>query len=66
MIEIPIAWILTAFGAMAATIAGLFHLFWAFVQSRFSAQDKVIDGLRNDVDRMSKGCGADHCSWRNR
>jgi hypothetical protein len=64
MIEIPLSWILSAFGAMGGTIAFLFNLFWRFIASRFAAQDKVIDGLRADVDRMSRGCGATDCNWR--
>lgn len=73
MIELPIAWILTVIGTLAATVATLAGIMWGFMKSRLAAQDRVIDiqgatisKLQEDVDRLSRGCGAEHCHWYHR
>lgn len=70
-ISLPIGWILATIGSLAATIAALATIMWAFMKSRLEAQDKLIDSqtatiskLQNDVDRMAKGCGIDTCHWK--
>jgi hypothetical protein len=72
-ISIPISWILTGLLSLCGTIATLAGIMWSFVKSRIDAQDKIIEAqnstigkLQDDVERMSKGCGADHCVWKNR
>jgi hypothetical protein len=71
MIELPIAWLLSVIGVLGGTIATLAGIMWSFMKSRLEAQDKLIESqtqtiakLQDDVDRMSKGCGIDLCSWR--
>lgn len=71
VISLPIGWILATIGSLAGTIAALATIMWAFMKSRLAAQDKLIDSqaviiskLQDDVDRMSKGCGADTCHWK--
>lgn len=71
VVSLPIGWILATIGSLAGTIAALATIMWAFMKSRLEAQDKLIDSqaatiskLQDDVDRMSKGCGADSCHWK--
>lgn len=73
MIELPIAWLLSAIGILAGTIATLAGVLWGFTKSRLEAQDKIIEAqtqtiakLQADVDRVSKGCGHKECLWRGR
>lgn len=73
MIEFPLAWILATIGTLSGAIAALASVMWAFMKSRLAAQDKIIEGqgitidrLQHDVERMARGCGADHCLWRPR
>lgn len=73
MIEMPIAWLLSAIGILGGTIATLAGVLWGFVKSRLEAQDKIIDAqsqtiskLQDDVERMGKGCGHKECLWRGR
>jgi len=72
-ISIPISWILTGLSALCGTIATLAGIMWSFVKSRIDAQDTIIASqnttitkLQDDVERMSRGCGLDNCSWRHR
>lgn len=71
MIELPIAWVLSTIGILAGSVATLAGIMWSFMKSRLEAQDKLIESqtatiskLQDDVDRMSKGCGADGCHWK--
>lgn len=73
MIELPIAWILATIGTLSGAIATLAGIMWGFMKSRLAAQDKIIETqgntiskLQDDVERMAKGCGAEHCLWRPR
>lgn len=73
MIELPLAWILATIGTLSGAIATLAGIMWGFMKSRLAAQDKIIEvqgntisKLQDDVERMAKGCGADHCLWRPR
>ena len=73
MIELPIAWILATIGTLSSSIVALACVMWGFMKSRLEAQDKIIDSqnstigkLQDDVDRLSKGCGVDHCHWKTR
>ena len=71
VVNLPIGWILATIGSLAGTIAALATIMWSFMRSRLEAQDKLIDSqtatiakLQDDVDRMSKGCGAGGCHWK--
>lgn len=71
MIELPIAWILATIGTLSGAIATLAGIMWGFMKSRLSAQDKIIEvqgatitKLQDDVERMARGCGSEHCLWR--
>jgi hypothetical protein len=68
---LPIGWILTCILSLAGVIATLAGIIYSSLNSRLCAQDKIIDHqtaiigkLQGDVERMSKGCGADGCHWR--
>ena len=71
--EIPVGWVLTSFvglGSIIATLAtSLYQTLKASIltlQGRIAAQDEIIEGLQDDIERMSKGCGMDHCIWKHR
>jgi hypothetical protein len=64
MIELPIGWVLGIIGTLGGVITALASLLWNTMRDRLSAQDRIIEGLRNDIERMSKGCGMESCHWR--
>lgn len=71
--EIPIAWILSTILGLAGVIGTLSGVMWGFMKSRLESQDKIIESqgntikaLQDDIERISKGCGADGCVWKNR
>lgn len=66
IVELPVAWILTIIGTLAGVIATLAGLIWTLLKTRLAAQDRIIESLQRDVDRLSKGCGATECMWRMR
>lgn len=66
MIEIEIGWILGIIGTLGGVITSLAVILWTTMKDRLTAQDKIIDGLRADIERMSKGCGIETCHWRSR
>ncbi len=72
-VQVPLSWILSTIISLGGVIAALAGIMWSFVKSRIDAQDKIIESqnstiktLQEDVERMSKGCGADGCVWKNR
>ncbi len=64
--SIPVDWVLTVFLSLAGVIGSLAALLWNTMRTRLEAQDRIIDSLRADVVRMSKGCGVENCMWRHR
>jgi hypothetical protein len=62
----PIAWLLSTIGLLGGVIATLAGIIYKSLSARLAAQDKIIDGLRQDVERMAKGCGHKECLWRGR
>lgn len=66
MIELPIGWILGIIGTLGGVITALASLLWTTMRDRLSAQDRIIEGLRADIERMSQGCGQSACLWKNR
>jgi hypothetical protein len=64
MIELPIAWLLSTLIALGCVIATLAGIIYRTLSLRLEAQDRIIDGLRTDIDRMAKGCGYEACHWR--
>lgn len=66
MIELPIGWVLGIIGTLGGVISALAALLWTTMKDRLTAQDRIIEKLQADVDRMSKGCGLDSCHWLRR
>lgn len=66
LVSLPIGWILGIIGTLGGVIATLAGVIWSTMKSRLEAQDKIIEGLRGDIERMAKGCGAEACLWRHR
>lgn len=64
MIELPIGWLLTTVGILGGTIATLAGIIFQILKLRLEAQDRIIEGLRTDIERMAKGCGMESCHWR--
>lgn len=65
-IILPISWILGIISGLSGAIVTLAVTIWRTMASRLTAQDRIIDGLRADVERMSKGCGLSSCIWKTR
>ena len=65
-VTIPLTWILSTIGGLAAVIATLAGIIYSSLQSRLAAQDTIIEHLRKDVDRLTKGCGCRDCLWKER
>jgi len=63
---IPVSWVLGIIGLLGGVIATLAGIIYHSMSDRLTVQDKIIEGLRTDIDRMSKGCGANGCHWKNR
>lgn len=71
MIELPASVLITAISVLCAAISTMALTMWGFMKSRLKAQDTIIEkqgqtilALQEDVKRLSKGCGIDHCVWK--
>ncbi|MBK1884565.1 hypothetical protein JIN85_19270 [Luteolibacter pohnpeiensis] len=62
--SISVSWVLGIIGLLGGVIATLASIIYKSLSDRLAAQDKIIEHLRADVERMSKGCGLDPCHWR--
>ncbi len=61
---VPVGWLITIIGALGGVIATLAGLLWNTMKERLAVQDRIIEKLQDDVDRLSKGCGHEACLWR--
>lgn len=66
LISLPVGWILGCIASLGAVIATLAGIIYTSLSARIAVQEKIIEKLQDDVDRMSKGCGANGCHWRDR
>jgi len=66
MIEIPVAWMLSTLIALGGVIATLAGIIYSSLSTRLTAQEKIIERLQDDIDRLSKGCGQQLCLWKHR
>lgn len=66
LITLPVGWILACIGGLCSVVAALAGIIYTTLSARLAAQDKIIERLQGDIDRMSKGCGANGCTWRGR
>jgi hypothetical protein len=66
IVEIPAAWLLTAIVSLGTAIATLAATIFHILKTRLDAQDRIIEFLKADVNRLTKGCGVESCVWRGR
>ena len=64
--EVSPEWILGVFAILGAVISTLAGIIYKIMVGRLAAQDRIIEGLQDDVDRLSQGCGISQCIWRER
>ncbi len=64
--EISPEWILGIFAILGAVISTLAGIIYKIMVGRLEAQDKIIENLQDDVDRLSQGCGLAQCIWKER
>jgi hypothetical protein len=63
---VPVSWVLAVFGLLGGVIATLAGIIYRSLTDRLSVQDKIIEKLQDDIDRLSKGCGHGSCIWKTR
>lgn len=63
---VPVSWVLGVFGLLGGIIATLAGIIYRSLTDRLSVQDKIIEKLQDDVDRLAKGCGHGSCIWKTR
>lgn len=63
---VPVGWVIAIIGTLGGVIATLAGIIWSTLRERLTVQDKIIEKLQEDIDRLSKGCGHDACHWRKR
>ncbi len=63
---VPVGWLLAIIGTLGGVIATLATIIWTTLKERLAVQDKIIEKLQDDIDRLSKGCGHNSCIWKNR
>lgn len=63
-VELPITWIIGCVATLAGVIATLASIVYKILTDRLDAQDKLIEHLKMDVERMRRGCGHDPCFWK--
>jgi hypothetical protein len=61
---VPVGWVISIIGLLGGVIATLAGIIWSTLKERLTVQDRIIDKLQDDVDRLSKGCGHTECNWR--
>lgn len=65
-VQVPLSWMLSIIFGLAGVVATLAGIIYTSLSSRIAAQEKTIEGLRADIERLSKGCGIEGCLWRSR
>lgn len=64
MIELPIGWMIGSIATLGGVIATLAGIIYKILTDRLDAQDRLIEHLKMDVERMRKGCGQPTCFWK--
>lgn len=64
--EISPEWILGVLAILAGVISTLAGIIYNSLSARIKDQNKIIDKLQDDVDRLSQGCGVQQCLWKGR
>ena len=72
-VNIDVNWLIGIIGVLGTSLGSVAGVLWAFTISRLRKQDTLIDAqnetignLQKDIARLTKGCGAEGCVWRNR
>jgi hypothetical protein len=63
-VTLPVTWLLTAIISLGGVIATLAGIIYSTLTKRIDAQDRMIEHLKVDIERMRKGCGIGECVWR--
>jgi hypothetical protein len=63
---VPVGWLIAIIGTLGGVVATLAGIIWHTLKERLAVQDKIIEKLQDDVDRLSKGCGHTACIWKAR
>lgn len=63
---VPVGWLIGIIGTLGGVIATLAVIIWTTLKERLAVQDKIIEKLQEDVDRLAKGCGHTSCIWKTR
>lgn len=63
---VPVGWVLSIFGLLGGIIATLAGIIYSSLKERLAVQDRIIEKLQADIDRLSEGCGHKECHWKNR
>ena len=64
--QVPAEWLLAVILGLGGVIATLAGIIYKSLSQRITDQNKIIEKLQEDVDRLSKGCGVASCLWKNR
>ena len=64
--EISPEWVLGVLAILAGVISTLAGIIYNSLSSRIKDQNRIIDKLQDDVDRLSQGCGVQQCLWKGR
>lgn len=63
-VTLPVTWLLTAIISLGGVIATLAGIIYSVLNKRIDAQDRLIEHLKIDVERMRLGCGLHECMWK--
>ena len=63
---VPVAWLIAIIATLGGVIATLAGVIWTTLKERLAVQDRIIEKLQDDVNRLSKGCGHTDCVWKTR
>ena len=63
-VTLPVTWLLTAIISLGGVIATLAGIIYSTLTKRIDAQDRMIEHLKTDIERMRKGCGIKECIWK--
>ncbi len=63
---VPVGWVIGVIGILGSAIAALAGIVYKILTDRLATQDKIIDKLQEDIDRLSHGCGHPDCHWKTR
>jgi hypothetical protein len=63
-VTLPVTWLLTAIISLGGVIATLAGIIYSTLTKRIDAQDRMIEDLKTDIERMRKGCGIRECIWK--